>query len=242
MAIAATSPGTFDSTTTASSYTSGSLTPIAGQPTLILVTWRKATAADAISTFTGTNGWNVTWTQIVGGLVGGSTLSRGMLYRGTPSSGVAGTLTATFGASQLQCSMLPLSFSGVDAASNEGVVQSAINQGTTGGALSATLSAFGHASNATVLFGFARGTPTAFSAESGSWTSTTILGGVNGSVGTWLPSNDTSPTGTLTGGVNWACVGVELRASGIAGHPAIRRLGGIPGASRMRNNQQVRVF
>jgi hypothetical protein len=213
MAIVATSPiAAFNSTSAALTYTTGSGTPVSGQVCYVFVSNRKTTAAEVITSLTGTGGFNTTWTQIHEDQTGGSNLSRGALFRGVCSSGTAGTLTATFAANQAQCSILMYTASGVDQATSEGVVQAVENSGSTGGALSVSLSAFGNVNNATFLFGVARGTPTGFAAESGSWASQ-FTGGINGSAAAVLIGNDTTPTGTLTSGVNWYAVAIEVKAS-----------------------------
>lgn len=216
MAVAGSNPGKEDLTSAASSFTfpaSGSWTPVNGELVLVAVGNRKGAGTADTPTVTGTNGWNVTWTQVDTQLHGGNTLNRQTLFRGVASSGTAGTFTVDFaGVNQAQCGVVVVSFSGVDQATSQGIVQSAKNSGSLNGALAATLAAFGDAGNATYLCGNARGTPSGFTPE-GSFTGYSVTGGVQGIAAEWLASNDTSPTGTLTSGSNWAAIAVEIKAS-----------------------------
>lgn len=200
----------FDSTSAALTYTTSSYIPVFGETVLILVTNRKGTAAD-IPTLTGTGGWNTTWTEIKTRAAGGSALTRATLFRGIPVSGTGGTLTATFSANQAQCSIAGVSFSGIDQTTDQGVVQSNTGAGGTGGNLAVTLADFSGSSNPVVLGGVARGTPTSFTPE-GTYSEIEVVGGINGSALAWLLSPDTSPTGTLVSGTNWAAIAVELAA------------------------------
>lgn len=236
MAITASNPGKEDLTATQASFAfpaSGNWTPISGEAVYILVGNRKGTGTADTPTLTGTNGWNVTWTQVATITTGGSTLNRATLFRGVPSSSVAGKLTADFGGTnQAQCGIVVVSCAGVDQATNQGVVQSATDSAAVNGALAATLSGFGHADNATLLVGVARGTPSGFTVEDGSYTGYSVTGGVTGFGAAIKIGNDTSPTATLTSGTNWAAIAIEIKAA--AGGPAVEQL--IPPTQALLNS------
>lgn len=163
-AIACVNPtnGITDITNLQSTFTSGSITPNSGELALVAVGNRKSTAANAPA-LSGTNGWSVTWTQIASLNTGGSTLSKITLFRGVPSSGTAGTLSIDFsGVNQAQGIIIVILCSGVDQATNQGIVQSEIGSAASGTSHDVNLLAFGDAANGTALFGMSRGSPSAW--------------------------------------------------------------------------------
>jgi hypothetical protein len=224
LAIAGSNPtnGLFNTVSTASSYTTASITPTAGDLMLVAVNTRKGSTPE-VPTLTGTNGLNVTWTLINSGLTSGSVLQRIALFRGIPSSNTAGMFTADYGGvNQSQCNILVVSFSGVDTATNQGVVQDANNTASSG-TCTVTLAAFGDAANATYINAGARGGPTGITVEDGTWTGYTTGDGVStlGSGVAWKAGNDTTPSITLTSGLNWYAIAVELKAASSSGTTSI---------------------
>lgn len=88
----------------ATSYATGSGTPVSSSVYYVAVGARRAAGQTVEPTLAGTNGFNVAWA-----VVGASVLSNDIrltVFRGTASSGTAGTLTATFtGETQDCCSI-----------------------------------------------------------------------------------------------------------------------------------------
>lgn len=148
----------FASTANVSSYDSASVAPISGELALVAVHSTRTNSTDIIPTLSGTNGWSVTWTQVATKDYNSALDERRVtLFRGVPSSAVAGVLTVDFGgANQSGCAMSVASFNHVDQTTNQGIVQSAsacaggdCTGGTAATSVSVTLGAFGNANNAT---------------------------------------------------------------------------------------------
>ena len=229
--------GSFTSTVDTDTYTTASVTPLSGQLVLAAVHSAMSVGTDTIPTLSGTNGWNVTWTQVatVDYRTSGNE-RRVTLFRGVPSSGTAGTLTTAFSATQVGRTLSVISWANVDQTTNQGVVQSATacaggdcTGGTTATSLSVTLAAFGNANNATYgVFGV-----TGFDEDQVPGTGFTELQDMVRELPTertqtqWRVDNDTSvdqssATTTIRGGI-----AVELDYLEAVAAPRLRSLIGV---------------
>lgn len=98
MAIAITNLQANTSATDATTFANTSTTPVSGRLYLVSVVNTKATTPDA-PTLSGTNGFNVTWTQIATVLFNtiASPTQRLTLFWGIASSNTAGVITSSYG-------------------------------------------------------------------------------------------------------------------------------------------------
>lgn len=196
---------------TGGSPVTASITPTSGQTALVFASNNQANPV----TVTGTNGWNVTWTRTVAErTTGGSPSCLIGVYRGIPSSGVAGTLTlSTPGPGFQQNGWVIVQLGGVNTtAGSQGIVQSAAAGPTAGTSLAVSLSAFANSINAT-FHTSAQCFNETVSAQSG-WTTTaqTNGAGVTLSFGAnFKNSPDTSPNGnTFANSHNVAAIAGEI--------------------------------
>ena len=201
-----------DTTDSAASYSTASITPTANEVVVlyVLTTIGSGTAG----TVTPTHG-SITFTSVTSRLFNG-TLRRISMFTGVASgSPSAGAITITPSAStQTGCAWVVQQWTGVDTTTP--VVQSAVNSGT-GTSLSATLSAFGSANNATAAGGAND------AAGSGAWTAGTgftLLGNpaamATPSVriaGEYQLANDTTPNLTNSTSTTWGFIAAEMKAA-----------------------------
>jgi len=181
------------SVSSASPYTTGTLTSAGAQVVLVFV------AFDALNTQTvsGTGVFGVTWTQVTALDSGSATVKDMRVFRGVPTGAGTGDLTIATNAGILKgMSYQVVQYDGVDQATAQGVVQSSTTfDNTAQTSKAASLSAFGKADNATVYWAFMRANTT-FTPPSG-YTGNTQAS-ANGTLGVEVkPSQDTAPTGTF---------------------------------------------
>lgn len=130
-----------------SSYTTASCTMRPGHMYLIAVRNAHGSSASAVNSITGTGAPTFTSRSTVtfnGGL------DRVSIWSAVPTGLFTGTLTIDFNAvTQTGAGWSLNGFTGVDTATNDGVVQNATGSGAAGTTLTATLAAFGSSANAT---------------------------------------------------------------------------------------------
>lgn len=211
---ATTTLGSVNLSTTASTYTTTSVAPTSGALVLVGVHSQKGTTPD-VPTLAGTNGLNVTWTQVRTITYGPTGLGRLTIFRGVASSSVAGTLTASFGGvNQTGCQILSFQMTNVDTTTNQGIVQNpVIDVGTTGNGSTTALSAFSSVKNFTVSFFVDKATVANVTPEA-SWQETSELNvSTTGTIESQFTRiNDTTPTVTNTSG-HWAMWAGEIAGS-----------------------------
>lgn len=133
------------SSTDANNYTTATVVLRPGFLYLLSVENSKASAADVVSSIT--NG--PTWTSRSSTTFNTSTANRVSIWSGVPSTTYVGTLTINFGGVTQTGAVWSLNeFANVDTATNDGIVQQAVNTGNSA-APSATLAAFSSFENAT---------------------------------------------------------------------------------------------
>lgn len=190
---------------TIASLVTGSVTPVSSE---LMLVWVGNTLGAAVSTptLTGTNGLSVTWTQVAT-IVDAPSLQRLTLFRGVPSSSVAGAFTIAFGGVvQLFVVWEAESYPSVAQATNQGIVQSitgtaaaAIQKGLTLGA------AQGNNANI-VAYGAYSTANTTFTAESGD-TAVATQADVRGTIGVEGTSPATNPPNTAPAGGTFGASG-----------------------------------
>ena len=201
-------------TTDGTSWQTNSQTPVAA-PTIVAVSSSKSTSSSEEPALTGTNGWNVSWTK-VGSWYSADCAERLTLFRGTPSSTVAGTLTATF-ASETFLGFTIEAVSWADSAVEASLLGTPDDGNSSGGnanAVAGITVAGGGA--ATYLFLTILATSRTFTPEA-SWTKlgTEEDRGTPGrsTVSFWIGSEDTSPTASWDGAAcDFNAVAVEVMA------------------------------
>jgi len=117
---------------------SNSVAPVSGQVCYIWVFNVQSAPPPApladVPTLSGTGGFNVTWTQVATSVVSSADDSRRLrltLFRGIPSSATAGVVTAAFGGNNQKVAYLGVdTYTFVNSASNQGVVQNGTNTNT----------------------------------------------------------------------------------------------------------------
>lgn len=192
--------------TDATTYTTASVTLKAGRLYLMSFVNTAASAA-AISGIAG----GPTWTSR-GSTQYNTAAHRVSVWSGVPTVDYTGTIVVTFGATQTSGRWSLNEFSGVDTATNDGVVQVATNTGNDTTPI-ATLAAFGSANNATfgALANTADSTTTpgsGFTELSDLSTSTTPASFLQTE---WRVDNDTTVDGTITSG-QWGAIAAEIKA------------------------------
>ncbi len=213
-----------NSATDAALYTGTSLGgPLATATYIVINTAVAAGTAGTVTSFTGTNCWNVAYTLVTSTLYNG-TLNRLSVYRMTPAAGnVAGILTINMSATQigLQC----VAFSpGATALEASMVVQNVVATGASGNA-AATLAALSNAANRVVAFTAnvnttANVTPGAGYTESGEVNVAAGAGTTEVESTTVNTANSTAVTWTNTSAA-WAAIAIEnlelVQYTGVAG-------------------------
>lgn len=192
------------------SYATASVTLKAGKLYLITVVNGHASDAAAISSVD--NG--PTFTSRSTTQFSASTL-RQSIWSAVPSNDYTGTLLINFGAAtQTGCIWAIHELSGVDTASNDGIVQQAVNSGN-GTTISATLSAFGSANNGTFLGAGTtasdNGVPAASIAEMSDQNANFGVPGVVAGRTYWRSDNDTTPTHTVGTARDFGACAVEVK-------------------------------
>lgn len=192
--------------TDATTYTTASVTLKAGR--LYLMSFvNTAASAGAISGISGGPTWvSRATTQY------NTAAHRVSLWSGVPTVDYTGTIVVSFGATQTGGRWSLNEFSGVDTATTDGVVQTAVGTGSSTTPL-ATLAAFGSANNAT--FGAMANTAdstttpgTGFTELSDDATATTPASFLQTE---WRVDNDTTADGTITSGA-WGAIAAEIKA------------------------------
>ncbi|KKK73343.1 hypothetical protein LCGC14_2894760 [marine sediment metagenome] len=200
-----------DDTAGGTSWTTAIETPTSGELTIVAC-FSPGTPTHTLS---GTNGWNVTWTERV---THSANNGRITIFTGIPDSSTAGTLTITVSVSVTAFMIRASRWTGVDTTSP--FVQTGIGDGTLALAqLDSPLAAFavGSVSYLAVRYNTSAAV---FTAE-GSWA---LLGsrsehsGPSGSsIDAWLNAEDTTPTITNDADKDWAIIGVEIAAEAVGG-------------------------
>lgn len=206
--------------TLSASQATGSITPVSGR---VIYVWVASTFATAPNTptMTGTNGLSVTWTAIANVLNSGNT-QKLTLFRGVPSSSVAGVLTIAFaGQLQLTVSWQVVTVTVIDQTTSQGVVQS-----ITGTANAATEKALAFAAGPTnnvnaILYGAFDTPNTTFTPKSG-FTAIDTQADAQGTIGTefmvgsrtltTLTPPDIAPTGTFGASGTICAIAIEVKA------------------------------
>jgi len=211
--MAATFPVQVDTQTgSGTTLASNSITPVSGALYLVFVA--NAVAAAGTPTLTGTNGLNVTWTQIAtrASAAAGHRLTA---FRGVAASAAAGVLTADFGGvaqtiANLAVLRAPLT---LDQTTNQGVVQAVSTTQAATTAPTVTLAAVGAARNVAILAALDNVSATWTNSTAG-WAALPVIAGVGLSLGAMFRAHatlDLSPTGTFgTSGITCA-IGLELK-------------------------------
>lgn len=208
--------------TDATSFNTASIAPTAGRLCLVVVMSEEAAGATTTPTVTGAS---TTWTQVASQDVN-ATGNRVTVFRGIAAG--TGALTIDFAAETQTCVQWAVyEFSGVDTAQgDQGVIQAvaAAGNSTTG---SATLAAFGSATNATVGVGDVRASSATASIEGGytQLDAGRISGAITFFLAEFLASEDTSPSMANSTTVNWAFIGIELAEAVAGGGPSLIRVG-----------------
>lgn len=193
--------------TDATSYTTASVTLVTGRLYLLSVENSHGTSATAVSSITGGPTFTSRSTTQYN-----SSLNRVSIWSAVPTSDYTGTLTIDFGATtQTGCVWSLNEFSGVDTASNDGIVQQAVGTGSSGTALS-TLAAFGSANNATfAAHGHAAATASAPGSGFTELSDTTAATPAQALCTDWRVDNDTTADATFTS-AQWGSCAVEIKA------------------------------
>jgi hypothetical protein len=203
---------TINSTADLSTYTSASITPSSGTTYVLGVTSEVASGTANAPTVSGTNGWNVTWTQISTVTYNGG-LNRITLFSGVASSSVAGTLSFAFGG-QTQIGCAAIRTSGL--AGFGGTTTFVTNSGASG---NASVSLGTVPQGATVIaFAADRATAANFAAGTGFTEQLEIANGAGGAGALQLQDLDaataapTTCAWTNTSGA-WGCIAAILQAT-----------------------------
>jgi hypothetical protein len=204
--VAATNLTTGVDSTDATTYTTASVTLKAGRLYLLSFVNTAASAA-VISDIAGGPTWaSRASTQY------NSAAHRVSIWSGVPTVDYTGTIVVSFGATQTSGRWSLNEFSGVDTATNDGVVQGVVGTGSSTTPL-ATLAAFGSANNSTfgALANVADSTTTPGTnfRELSDLTTTTTPGSFLQTQ--WYEGNDTTVDGTITSGA-WGACAVEIKA------------------------------
>jgi len=201
-----------------SSSTTASITPTASK--LVILAIRSRTNITADPSNPTISGCNLTWNLITDKITddGGTSREKMWLYRGFGASPTTGGITIDFGGqAQTHTGWIVNQFgSGVDTATNDGIVQSStasiLNAGPADITLSTTLAAFGSTDNAT--FGFFSCFTGNNSATAGSGFS--IVSHTADAAGTldteFRPDNDTGVDFWFPSSLNAGVIAVEIKA------------------------------
>ncbi|HOR57373.1 MAG TPA: hypothetical protein PLV82_01725, partial [bacterium] len=198
------------------SANTASISPSSNALVLLWVENRLAGGTPGTPTASGNS---LTWTQVatVTFNTTGTPLSRLTLFKALGASPTSGAVTIDFGgATQGNCVWSIAEYTGVSTSTP--VVQYATNNADSASSLTATLSTFGSANNATAA-GFGADVNVAINNDSG-WTeihdfSSVALPGYSRLETQWYNGNDTSAVGTMSSGsADMAGIAVEIGAGG----------------------------
>jgi hypothetical protein len=208
---------------------SNSITPVSG--VLYLVAVANYHASVGTPTLTGTNGLNVTWTQVTTEPNAGSA-QRLTVFRGVASSGSAGVLTADFaGVSQTLSIMMVVKTTAIDQTTNQGVVQAVVSTSAATASPAVTFAAYGAPYNVGCLFACNNQNGQATSATAGWYGLTTqgvgwgtALDTASGSldlVSKHVATLDTSVSMTFANSGITCAIGVELKVDSAQAGPGM---------------------
>ncbi|MBP6930206.1 hypothetical protein KBB60_01220, partial [Patescibacteria group bacterium] len=201
------------------SANTASISPSSNALVLLWVENRLASGTPGTPTASGNS---LTWTQVatVTFNTTGTPLSRLTLFKALGASPTSGAVTIDFGgATQGNCVWSIAEYTGVSTSTP--VVQYATNNADSASSLTATLSTFGSANNATAA-GFGADVNVAINNDS-NWTeihdfSSVAMPGYSRLETQWYNGNDTSAVGTMSSGsADMAGIAVEIGASGGGG-------------------------
>lgn len=219
-AVSCSSPtnGTSGSTSNATSYTTGSISVTSGDLLLASVVARHATSP---GTPTASNtGTAITWTQIAVQAFNTSSSpnTKITLFRGISSVSQSITITFDFaGVTHTSGTWSVLACSGVDTATNQGIVQSATdyNDSNSSTFMIDTLGAFSSTDNATAGFFGTAGSNFTFTQGSGFTATGTgnATGEANSIFSEFRADNDTTVDCTASGSDKFGGIAVEIKAS-----------------------------
>lgn len=222
MAIVGTNLETTVAVASATSRSTGSLIPVSGDVVLAFINVRNSNGVTVVPTATGTNGFSVTWTQVAG-VTYDAAPHRIDVFRGVPSSTTAGVITFDYGAeSEQQWAWSVIQVSGVDQATNQGVVQSATGTATDT-TPTVTLAAFGNGSNAAALGAGFHGIGSRVWTPKAGYTGYSAIDTTSShaNIGSeWIGSSDTTPNATIVS-MPWGAIGIELKATVAAAIPPL---------------------
>ena len=210
-------------TTDNPTLTSSTNTPVNGAAYVVTVASRITSGAPAAPTLSGTNGWNVTWTQRQTQQEGISPNDlRITVFDGVASSGTAGTITASWGVTDQQNMALEIvRLPDADTSAIQGQTPS----GSTGDNLeepNGTLAAFGNSSN-TAYFAMAQRTNGTIVADAG-WTelgNEYAAGGQALTFGSIYQETDADLTPSAVSGGFWCAIACEIELASVAGLPSL---------------------
>lgn len=210
-----------EDTTDGTSVTFKSMTPVSAAPTWVWV--HTATTAGTVVShvLTGSNGWNVTWTEKATYEVAviGIANDRVTLFYGEPSSSTAGALTVTTtGQTQSVFAIKVLEITGTDI--NSLVATNTQNgNGTSTSAATGTMSSWN--SGAIALSALIIGSTTAtitWETSPGTWTN--VGADFTGSSPSrkyshaYATTQDLTPTAGISSSLPWLMIAVELKPAG----------------------------
>jgi hypothetical protein len=187
----------------ASSYVTASVSLVSGQPYYLLIYSTHASSAPVVASVTGGPTWVSRATTQFNG-----TLNRVSLWSATAGSNYTGTLTIDFsGNTQTGCGWSLDEATGIDATTNDGIVQSAVGSGS-GTVASASLGAFGSTQNGT----YAGLSDTVFSGLSGSFS---LLGqqGSGPSITAAYSWLNVTPQNVTINSSAWGFIAAELKST-----------------------------
>ena len=201
-----------------------SIIPVSGDLYIAIVC--NTHASVGTPTLTGTNGFSVTWTNIVSKADAGSA-QRITAFRGVASSGVAGVLTADFGGvSQTAASIILLHCQTIDKTTNQGVIQSQSSTGTVSSAPTVTMSAYAAIFNLALFISLSSAT-TSWTNSTAGWIPFDAIQGP-GTAGAMFRDHatlDTAPVGTFGTTGTLCSIGIELKVdatlAGVGGLRAV---------------------
>lgn len=218
MAITKTNLTSGSNTTDATSFQTANITPTANRLVLVAVLSSIASTPPNAPTLTGNGLTYVKITEVTFHTIA-SPWSRLSLWRAMGASPTTGRITIDFGAQTQGCCVWSVSeYDGINTGGTNGsgaIVQSQIAQAdASAGPLAVTLSAFGHADNATFA-AFGSGLNGSFSPNGGL---TEIHDTATSSPATtletcWSASNDTSPDATPNTTGDLAGIAIEIKSA-----------------------------
>jgi hypothetical protein len=193
--------------TDSQTYTTASVTLKANRLYLMSVENSHASSASAVSSIDNSGTWVSRSTVQYN-----TNLNRTSIWSFVPTTDYTGTLVINFGATtQTGCVWSLIEMSGVDTATNHGIVQNATGTGSSTTPL-ATLSAFASANNATfAAHGHAAATATTPGTGFTEMNDTTAATPAQALETSWRVDNDTTADATITS-AQWGSCAVEVKA------------------------------